>query len=94
MQLKLLKSNLCDYKNAYSLVKGYITNIGHNVTRVALKSCVPFIKCFIKLDGTTIDHAEDLDMVVPMYNLLEYSSHYSELFWNNIADDNAFKSFK
>ena len=43
--------------------------------RVSFKNCAPFIKCIIKIDGTTI---EDLDLVMPMYNLLEYSSNYSD----------------
>ena len=36
------------------------------------------MKCIIKIDGTTIDDTEDLDLVMPMYNLIEYSSNYSE----------------
>ena len=46
--------------------------------RVAFKNCAPFIKCIIKIDGTTIDDTKDLDLVMPMYNLLEYSSNYSD----------------
>ena len=69
---------------------------------------MPSTKCIIKIDGTTIDEAEDLDLVMPKYNLLEYSSNYSDTtsslpfyskdevnnFGNVIANTNAFKSFK
>ena len=57
-------------------MKGDIAIIGHEVTQVTFKNCAPFIKCITKIDGTAIDNAEDLDLVMPMYNLLEYSSNY------------------
>ena len=64
-----LKSNLCDYNDPYILVRRNITITGHYLaTQVA----------FTKIDGTTIDDAEDLDLVISMYNLLEYCSKYSE----------------
>ena len=70
---EVLKSNFCDYNNAYTLVRGDITIAGHNlVTEVAFKNRAPFTKCITKIDGTTIDDAEDLDLVMPMYNLIEY----------------------
>ena len=75
----MLKSNLCDYKDAYILVRSDIAIIGHNVTQVAFKNCSPFIKCITKIDGTTIDDAEDLDLVMQMNNLLKYSSGYSDM---------------
>ena len=73
-----LKSNLCNYNDAYILVRGDITVIAAPETQVAFKNCAPFIKCITKFDVTTIDDAEDLDLVMPMYNLIEYSSNYSE----------------
>ena len=76
---EVLKSNIYDYNDAYILVRGDITIIGRNLaTEVAFKNCAPFIKCITKNDGTTIDDAKDLDLVMPMYNLLEYSSRYSD----------------
>ena len=73
------KSNLFDYNNAYILIRGRIIIAGSNLaTEVAFKNCAPFTKCIKKIDGTTVDDAEDLDSVVPMYNLIEYSSNYSE----------------
>ena len=55
-----------------ALVRGNITIIGGNLaTKLAFTICVPFIKCITKTDGTTIDDAEDLDLVMSMYNLIE-----------------------
>ena len=56
-----LKSNLCDYKDAYILVRGDIIVTAAGTTQVVFKNCAPFTKCIIKIDGTTIDYAEDLD---------------------------------
>ena len=50
----------------------------HQLTQAAFKSCAPFTKCITKINGITIDDAENLDLVIPMYNLMEYSSNYSE----------------
>ena len=72
----MLESNIRDYNDAYILVKAGITIIVHNVTQVAFNNCAPFTKCIKKIDGTTIDDAEDLVML--MYHLLEYSSNYSD----------------
>ena len=74
---EVLKSNLCDY-DAYNLVRGNITIIGHQATQAAFKNCTPFTKCITKIDRTTIDDAEDLDLVMPTYNLIEYSLNYSD----------------
>ena len=54
------------------------------MSQAAFKKCAPFTKCIPKINGTTIDDAEDLDLFIPMYNLIEYSSNYSEAmksFW-------------
>ena len=45
---------------------------------VELKNCAPFIKCITKIGRTMIDDVEDLNLVMPMYSLIEYSSNYSE----------------
>ena len=71
--IEVLKSNLCDYNDAYNLVTGNITIIEDNGHGVAFKNCAPYTNCITKTDGTTIGYAEDLDLVMPMYNLLEYS---------------------
>ena len=90
------------------LVTGDTATIGHQLTQVAFKNFAPFTKCVTNIDGAAIDDAEDLDLVMPMYNLIEYSLNYSETtgsLWfyskdeatdynNNIANTNDFKSFK
>ena len=64
---ELLKSNLGDYNVAYILISGDVTITGRNAeTQTAFKNCAPFDKCITKVDETTIDHAEDLDLVTSM----------------------------
>ena len=75
---KVLKSNLRDYNDVILLGRGNITITGDQVTQVALKNCAPFTNCITKINRTTIDDAKDLDLVMPMYILIEYSSNYSE----------------
>ena len=70
-----LKANLCDYNDVYILVRGDNTITTAPVTQVAFKNCAPLTKCITKSDGTKIDDAEDLDLVMPMYNLMQYSSN-------------------
>ena len=101
------KPNLCDYNYAYNLVRGDITVITVPATQVAFKNCAPYTKCITKIDGGTIDDVKDLELVMPIYNLIEYSSNYSETtgsLWfyskdeatnfNNIENTDDFKSFK
>ena len=75
---EVLKSNLCDYNDAYILVRGGITVVAAPATLVPFKNCTPFTKCIKKIDEKTINDAEDLDLVMAMYSLIEYSSNYSE----------------
>ena len=76
----MLRSDLCDYSDAYILVKAKITvtNPNNNAydKKLALKNNAPFISCISKINGELIKNAEDLDIVMPMYNLLEYSKNY------------------
>ena len=74
----VLKSNLFDCNDAYVLVGGYITVKAAPTTKASFKNCVRFTECIIKVDGTTIDDPECLDLLIPMYNLIDYSSNYSE----------------
>ena len=97
-----MKSNLCDYNDAYILVRAHIT------ATAALATQVLFTKSITKIDGTTIDDADNLDLVMQMYNLIEYSSNYSETtgrlwfylndeatnFNADIANTNTFKAMK
>ena len=64
------KSNFCDYNVAYILVRSDITVVVAPATQVAFKNCGPFTNCATKTDETTIDDAENLDLVMPMYNLI------------------------
>ena len=102
------KSNLCDYNDAYILIRGDITVTASPQIQVAFKNCAPFTQCITNIDGATIDDAENLHLVMPMYNLIEHSSNYSETaeslwfyfkdelstFNNNVANTDNFKSFK
>ena len=78
----VLKPNLSDYNNASILLTGNIAIIGHQLTQVAFKNCAQFTKYITMIDRTSIDHAEDLDLVMLIYNLIEhsnYSSNYSRI---------------
>ena len=89
----MLRSDLCDYADAYILVSGTIlVRAVHPVAAGAvnnenrdrrnrpliLKNNAPFISCITKINGELIEDAEDLDIVMPMYNLLEYSKNYKK----------------
>ena len=76
---RVLKPNLCDYAEAYILVDGTIraTN-AVNATRLALKNCAPFTKCNLEINDEHVNTAENLDIVMPMYNLIEYSDNYQD----------------
>ena len=78
----MLKSDLCDYSVAYTVVKGTITVTRPNNDaydkKLAFKINAPFIGCITKINNTLIDNAEDVDIVMPMYNLTEYSKNYSK----------------
>ena len=65
---EVLKSSLEDYYEVYILVRGNSTIVEDNATQVAFKNCAPFVKCITKIDGTAIDIAKDLDLVMLMYN--------------------------
>ena len=75
----MLRSDLCDYSDAYIVVKRIITVVRPNGAKrnksVAFKNNAPFINCISKINGVKIDNAEDLDVVMPMYKLLEYSKN-------------------
>ena len=76
--IEVLKCNLCDYNDAYVSVRGDITIVGQQVTQLPFENCASFTKCITKIDRTTTHNAEDLDLGMPMCNLIEYSSNYSE----------------
>ena len=81
-KIKVLKSSLCDYSDAYILVKRTITVNDTSATdaaanntnkKVILKNCAPFTKCIREINNTQIDNAKGIDIVMSMYNLIEYS---------------------
>ena len=68
-----------DYAEAYILVDGTIRAAAANAnTRLALKNCAPFTKCNLETNDEYVDTAENLDIVLPMYNLIEYSDNYQD----------------
>ena len=76
---RVLKPNLCDYTEDYILVDGTIRRTGgNNNTRLALKNCAPFTKCNLEINDEHVDTAENLDITMPMYNLIEYSDNYQD----------------
>ena len=83
----MLRSSLCDYSNAYILVKGNITvnntagagAAANNINKkVIFKNCAPFTNCISEIYNTQIDNTEYIDVVMPMYNLIEYTNNYSK----------------
>ena len=76
---RVLKPNLCDYAEAYILIDGTIRAAAADVnTRLALKNCVPFTKCNLEINDEHVDTAENLDITIPMYNLIEYADNYQD----------------
>ena len=78
---KMLRLDLCDYADAYILVNGTITVPGNRPRDrqnrpLILKNKAPFVSCITRINHELIEDADDLDIVMPMYNLLEYSKNY------------------
>ena len=110
----MLKSSVCDYSDAYILVKGkiIITARGAEAAArqanerdkgVAFKNCAPFTNCISEINNTQVDKSKDIDIVMPMYNLIECSDNYAKTYgslWqyyrdepnDNLADSESFKS--
>ena len=83
----MLKSSLYDYSDAYILVKGTITvnnraaadaDANNTNKKVIFKNCAPFTNYISEINNTQVDNSKDLDIVMPMYNLIEYSGNYSK----------------
>ena len=97
----MLKSSLCNNADAYILVKGIITiteagdndaakQLDERNKSVTFKNCAPFTKCVSRIKGTEIDNAQDIFIVMPMYNLIEYSDNCSKTcgsLWKYQKDD-------
>ena len=96
----MLRSNLCDYADAYILVKGPITITGagnDDATKQAderdkgatFKNCAPFTKCIKRINNADMDNAQDIDIATPMHNLIKYRDSYSKTsgsFWQYYKD--------
>ena len=83
----MFKSSLCDYSDAYILVKGTISvnntaaqgAASNNTNKtVIFKNCAPFTNFISEINNVQIDNAKDIDIVMPMYNLIEYSDNYAK----------------
>ena len=86
----MLRSDLCDYSDAYNVVKGTITVSIKKDKKLSFKNNGPFRSCISKIKNTFIDNAEDLDIFIPLFNLLEYSdndSMTSGSMWNYVRDE-------
>ena len=90
-----IRNDLCDFNDAYIVVNGKITaaNPGNNINdynkKVALKNSSPFFNCTLKINNQLIEDAQDLDIVMPMCNLLNYSKNFRKTtgsFWNYYTD--------
>ena len=112
----MLRSNLCYYSDAYILVKGTITvtapGVNNNANNIRdkrnrpliLKNNAPFVSCITRINGQLIEDADDLDIVMSIYNLLEYSKNYKKTIGSlynyyrdelsDDADDNNFDNIK
>ena len=86
-KISMLKCSLCHYSDAYILVKGTITvnntatadaDANNTNKKVIIKICAPFTNCISEINITQVDNTKDIDIVMPMYNLIEYSDNYSK----------------
>ena len=90
----MLQSDLCDYNDAYTVVKGTITvtKINNNAynKKLAFKNNAPFISCISEINNTLTDNAEDLGIAMSTYHLNDYSKSYSKTsgcLWNCFKDE-------
>ena len=80
----MIQSSICDYSDAYMLVSGTITVNelaaygGNNNIQVVFENCTPFTDCISKINNTQIDNANGIDVVMPIYGLIEYKDNYSK----------------
>ena len=94
----MLKSSLCNYSDAHTLVSATITvpNTApaaadpNNRKNIIIKNCGPFTNCISEINNTQIDNAKDIDIVMRMHNSIEYSDNYSKTFgslWHYYRDE-------
>ena len=76
---KVIKPGLCDYSDAYIFVTGDIKVAGVAAnTNVVFKNCAPFTRCVTHINDEHVETAENLDIIMPMCNLIEYSDNYAD----------------
>ena len=77
----MLKSSLCDYSDAYISANNTAVAadaVNNDDKKVIFKNCAPFTNCISKINNTQVHNAKDIDIVMPMYNLIEYSDNYAK----------------
>ena len=86
-ETKMLKSSLCEHSDAYILVKGTLTvpntaaadaDTNNTNKRLIFKGCAPFINCISEINNTKVDNDKGIDIIMPIYNLIEYSNIHSK----------------
>ena len=98
LEKSMLKSSLCYYRNAYIIVSATITvpdtaTEGANPNKrknLIINICAPFTICISEINNAEIDNPKDIDMVMPVYNLIEYSDNYSKMsgsLWQHYTDE-------
>ena len=84
----MIRPSLCDYSDVCILIKGTTTvpnttaagaAVNNTNKKVIFKNCAPFTDCITKIYNTQVDDAQQIDVVMPMYNLIEYSDVYSKI---------------
>ena len=84
-----IKSNLCDYSDAFILVTGDITVTADNNTDVSYKNCAPFSTCKTEINDVFIDGANHIYIAMPMYNLIDTSGSSWQFKRDEVPVDNA-----
>ena len=100
LKTTMLKSSLCDYSDTYILAEGTIAIAGEGAHAAARHAderdkgvafnCAPFINCISEINKTQLDNVKDIDIVMPMYNLIEYSDNYAKIsgsLWQYFRDE-------
>ena len=80
----MIRSGLCDYGDVYMLVKGTITvpnteaaaSPNNRNKKVIFTNCAPFSDCISEINSKEIYHAKDIDVIMTMYNLIDYDDNY------------------
>ena len=94
----ILRSGLCDYSDTYTVVSLTITVSNtaatgapaNNRKIIVIKNCAPFTNCISEINNTQMDNVKDIDIAMPMYNLIEYSNNYFETsgsLWHYYRDE-------